>query len=409
MKQIEGKFNTAKVFTDTIDDTAVEQIQTLCHQEFVRESTIRIMPDVHAGAGCTIGTTMTIKDKIVPNLVGVDIGCGMITYVLQEKDLDLDKLNQVIYTSIPAGMNIRETPHPYTQNICLQKLKCFQHINEHRVIHSLGTLGGGNHFIEVDKDENDNLYLVIHSGSRYLGKQVAEYYQEEAYKNLNHNSAGQIAATINKLKQEGRQAEIQSAIKELKQQVTTSVPKSLAYVEGRLFNDYINDMKIVQEYAVYNRKAMAETIIAHMDLHIKETFTTIHNYIDTESMILRKGAVSAKKDEKILIPINMRDGSLICIGKGNADWNYSAPHGAGRLYSRIQAKRNFNIDDFKQSMSGIYTTSINDDTLDECPMAYKNMDDIVKNITPTAEIINIIKPVYNFKAGETTDFRKKRA
>lgn len=409
MRQIEGKFNTAKVFTDTIDDTAVEQIQTLCHQAFVRESKIRIMPDVHAGAGCTIGTTMTIKDKIVPNLVGVDIGCGMITYVLQEKDLDLDKLNQVIYASIPAGMNIRETPHPYTQNICLQKLKCFQHINEHRVIHSLGTLGGGNHFIEVDKDENDNLYLVIHSGSRYLGKQVAEYYQEEAYKNLNHNSAGQIAATINKLKQEGRQAEIQSAIKELKQQVTTSVPKSLAYVEGRLFNDYINDMKIVQEYAVYNRKAMAETIIAHMDLHIKETFTTIHNYIDTESMILRKGAVSAKKGEKILIPINMRDGSLICIGKGNADWNYSAPHGAGRLYSRIQAKRNFNIDDFKQSMSGIYTTSINDDTLDECPMAYKNMDDIVKNITPTAEIINIIKPVYNFKAGETTDFRKKRS
>ena len=407
MIEIKGN-NIAKVFTDVMDDVSKEQIKTLCDQEFVKGSQIRIMPDVHAGAGCTIGTTMTIKDKIVPNLVGVDIGCGMATYLLKEKDIDLKKLDEFIYAAIPAGMTVRETPHEYINNIDIEDLRCISQINKHRAIHSMGTLGGGNHFIEVDRDDDGNIYLVVHSGSRYLGKQVAEYYQEEAYKHLNNNSSSQLEETITRLKKEGRQAEIQKTIKELKSQVITNIPKSLAYLEGKLFENYIHDMKIVQKYAVYNRKAMAESMIEALGLHIVETFTTIHNYIDTDAMILRKGSVSAKDGEKILIPINMRDGSLICIGKGNPDWNYSAPHGAGRLYSRMQAKRNFNVEEFKSSMEGIYTTSINEDTLDECPMAYKNMDDIVNNITPTAEIIKIIKPIYNFKAGETTDCRRKK-
>ncbi len=351
---------------------------------------------------------MTIKDKVVPNLVGVDIGCGMATYVLEEKEIDLKKLDEFIYSSIPAGMSIRETPHQYIENIDLENLNCISQINKNRAIHSMGTLGGGNHFIEVNKDDNQNIYLVIHSGSRNLGKQVAEYYQEEAYKYHNHNSSSQLSETIERLKKENRHSEIQKTIKALKSQIITDIPKSLTYLEGALFESYIHDMKIVQQYATLNRKAMAEDIISALGLHIAETFTTIHNYIDTDAMILRKGAVSAQDGEKLLIPINMRDGSLICIGKGNPDWNCSAPHGAGRLYSRLQAKKTFNVEEFKQAMEGIYTTSINEDTLDECPMAYKNMDDIVKNITPTADIIKVIKPVYNFKAGENTDTWRKK-
>ncbi len=408
MKEITGKYNKAKVFTDIMDDTSVEQIKTLCDQEFTQGSLIRIMPDVHAGAGCTIGTTMTIKDKIVPNLVGVDIGCGMATYVLKEKDIDLQKLDKFIYSSIPAGMNIRETPHKFIENIDLENLRCISQINKNRAIHSMGTLGGGNHFIEVSKDDEGYIYLVVHSGSRNLGKQVAEYYQEEAYKHLNKNSSAQIEETIQQLKKEGKHSEIEKTVNMLKSQHISNIPKALAYVEGKLFDNYIHDMKIVQQYATYNRKAMIEDIINALNLNVEDSFTTIHNYIDTEAMILRKGSVSAQAGEKLLIPINMRDGSLICIGKGNPDWNYSAPHGAGRLYSRMQAKKIFNIEEFKQTMEGIYTTSINNDTLDECPMAYKNMDDIVKNITPTAEIVKIIKPIYNFKAGETTNLRKKR-
>lgn len=408
MIEIQGKYNSAKIFTDIADEKSQEQIKILCNQEFTKDSSIRIMPDVHAGAGCTIGTTMTIKDKVVPNLVGVDIGCGMDTYVLEEKDIDLKKLDEFIYASIPAGMSIRETPHRYIENIDLENLYCINQINKKRAIHSMGTLGGGNHFIEVNKDDENNVYLVVHSGSRNLGKQVAEYYQEEAYKHLNNNSSSQIEETIEKLKKEGRHSEIQNTIRLLKSQVITDIPKSLAFLEGKLFENYIHDMKIVQQYATYNRKAMAEDMIDALGLHISENFTTVHNYIDTDAMILRKGAVSAKDGEKLLIPINMRDGSLICIGKGNPDWNFSAPHGAGRLYSRVQAKKTFNVEEFQQAMEGIYTTSINEDTLDECPMVYKKMDDIVNNITPTADIIKIIRPIYNFKAGETADSWRKK-
>lgn len=408
MIEIKGKYNTAKVFTDVIDEAAKEQIKTLCDQAFVKDSKIRIMPDVHAGAGCTIGTTMTISDKIVPNLVGVDIGCGMAVYVLKEKEINLQKLDEFIYSAIPAGMNVRDVPHKYINHIDLEKLDCFDKINKERAALGLGTLGGGNHFIEVDRDDNGCVYLVVHSGSRYLGKQVAELYQNEAIKHLNNdNQFFRQKELIARLKKDGRQSEIQQILKTQKG-LDDIIPKSLAYVEGTLFDSYIHDMKIVQKYAVYNRMAIAESIIEALGLHIADSFTTIHNYIDTEAMILRKGSVSAAEGEIFLIPINMRDGSLICRGKGNADWNCSAPHGAGRLYSRIQAKRAFNVEEFKNSMEGIYTTSINAETLDECPMAYKNMDDIVKNITPTAEIINIIKPIYNFKAGETADFRAKK-
>lgn len=405
MIEIQGQYNTAKVFTDIIDNVAKEQIKTLCNQAFAENSQIRIMPDVHAGIGCTIGTTMTIKDKIVPNLVGVDIGCGMSTYTLKEKDIDLQKLDKFIHSNIPAGMTVRKTQHEYIKNIDLDNLRCIAKINKERAVYSLGSLGGGNHFIELDKDDEDNIYLVIHSGSRYLGKQVAEYYQNAAVKRLSDNSNSQQKEIIAKLKKEGRSSEIQKILKE---QIILNIPKSLAYVEHELFADYIHDMTIVQKYAVYNRMAMAESIIKAMDLHIADSFTTIHNYIDTDAMILRKGSVSAQKGERLIIPINMKEGSLICIGKGNPDWNFSAPHGAGRLYSRIQAKQTFNVEEFKNAMQGIYTTSINQDTLDECPMAYKNMDDIVKNITPTAEIIKIIKPIYNFKASEIIDPKKRK-
>lgn len=409
MKEIIGQKNSAKVFIDKIDELSESQILTLCNQDFVKESKIRIMPDVHAGAGCTIGTTMTIKDKIVPNLVGVDIGCGMETILLEEKSIDLEKFDKFIYDNIPSGMNIRKYPHKYSLDVEIDELKCLQYIKEFRALKSIGTLGGGNHFIEIDKDNEGNLYIVIHSGSRHLGKEVAEYYQEEAYRELNNCSKKIINEVINNLKEQGKQNEISSTIKQMKKQIITDIPKALAYTSGYLFDDYIHDMKIVQKYAVLNRKTIADELIKGLDLTVKEEFTTIHNYIDTDSMILRKGAVSAQKGEKLLIPINMRDGSLICIGKGNEDWNYSAPHGAGRLYSRNQAVKNFTVEEFEASMDGIYTTSINEDTLDECPMAYKTMDDIVNNISPTADIVKIIKPIYNFKAGECVkDFWRKK-
>lgn len=404
--EINGKYAKAKIFTDFVDDRAIEQIKTLCDQEFVSSSKIRIMPDVHAGAGCTIGTTMQIKDKIVPNLVGVDIGCGMLTYVLQETDVDLKKLDQCIYDKIPAGMVVRKTPHEFFGKVNLQDLRCLGEINQNRAMLSIGTLGGGNHFIEVDKDDDGILYLVIHSGSRYLGKQVAEYYQAEGYRALNYRTKKDIANMIVDLKKQGRAKEIQTTLEKMKTQVITNIPEALAYVEGQLFNDYICDMKIIQQYATYNRLAMAKEIIDTMGWHVIESFTTIHNYIDINAMILRKGAVSANKGEKLLIPINMRDGSLICVGKGNEDWNCSAPHGAGRAFSRKTAFHQFSMDEYKKQMEGIYTTSVNEETLDECPMAYKNMDVIVKNIEPTADIVKVIKPIYNFKAGETERIRK---
>lgn len=400
MQEIRGNYNIAKIFTDILEEGAASQIETLCNQEFVKDSKIRIMPDVHAGAGCTIGTTMTITDKVVPNLVGVDIGCGMETIQISNKRLELQKLDKLIYEKIPSGFAVRKTPHRYNEQIDLTELRCLKAVKLDRAQKSIGTLGGGNHFIEVNKDQEGRLYLVVHSGSRHLGLEVAKHYQEAGYQQLNSNEKPDLEDLITRYKSEGRDKEIEKALKELKSQVITDVPYPLAYVSGSLFEDYLHDMKIVQQFAELNRKAMITEIVKGMRLDVVEQFTTTHNYIDTDAMILRKGAVSAKKGERLLIPINMRDGSLICTGKGNEGWNYSAPHGAGRLMSRTKAKQSFTVSEFKKQMMDVYTTSVNKDTLDECPMAYKNMDHIISNIGPTADIMKIIKPVYNFKAGE---------
>ena len=360
-----------------------------------------MMPDIHAGAGCTVGTTMTIKDKVVPNLVGVDIGCGMEIVKIRETRMIFQKLDKFIRENIPSGLEVRRTNHKYLVRTNLSELLCNENINLARAEKSIGTLGGGNHFIEVDQDSDGALYIVVHSGSRHLGLEVAQYYQEEGYKRLvKHNNTVDecVDKIIEKMKNEGKSTEISSFLQMVKTSKKITLPKTLAYVSGDLFEQYINDMKIVQSYAAVNRQAMIDDIVKGMKLHVEEQFTTIHNYIDTDKMILRKGAVSAEKGEKFLIPINMRDGSLICLGKGNEDWNYSAPHGAGRLMSRTEAKNSYTLSEFKKQMQGIYSTSINESTLDECPMAYKSMADIVDNITPTAEIIKIIKPVYNFKA-----------
>ena len=400
MIEIRGKYNQAKIFTDVVDSASIAQVQELCNQEFAAQSRIRLMPDIHAGKGCTIGTTMTIADKVVPNLVGVDIGCGMETVRIRESRLELEKLDKLIYSRIPSGFSIREKAHRYLDKIDLSQLYCAGHVDLLRAEKSIGTLGGGNHFIEVDKDDEGNLYIVVHSGSRHLGVEVASYYQDQGYRVLNRTDEASVKAFVEQLKAQGREKEISKELKKLKNTKRTSVPRELAYVQGELFEQYIHDMKLVQQFAMLNRQAMMDEILKGMKLHVEEQFTTIHNYIDTDHMILRKGAVSAQAGEKLLIPINMRDGSLICVGKGNADWNFSAPHGAGRLMSRAQAKQSFTVSEFKKQMAQIYTTSVNKTTLDECPMAYKGMDAILDNIGPTAQVVKIIRPIYNFKAGE---------
>lgn len=395
MLELKGKYNTAKVFTDNIEQEAIAQIIELCNQEFVKDSVIRIMPDVHSGAGCTIGTTMTIKDKIVPNLVGVDIGCGMHVTILKDTEIDLAMLDKIIYDYIPSGFDIRNKKHKYCKKIAISDLKCKNHVDINRAMLSIGTLGGGNHFIEMNRDEDGTMYLVIHSGSRHLGKQVAEYYQKLAIKALT-DTKKQKEELIKRLKAEGRQQEIQAELNKIQ---PPKIKQDLAYVEGQNFDDYIHDMKIVQEFAVWNRKAMADEIITRLGLTVKDEFSTIHNYINTETMVLRKGAISAQKGEKVIIPINMRDGSIIAIGKGNEDWNCSAPHGAGRLMSRKKAKETLSLEEFAETMKDIYTTSVNQSTLDESPMAYKPIDEILENIKDTVEIHKIIKPIYNFKSG----------
>jgi RNA-splicing ligase RtcB len=396
MIEIKGKYNTAKVFTDNIEAGAIEQIRLLCDQKFCEKSSIRIMPDVHAGAGCTIGTTMTVKNTVVPNLVGVDIGCGMETIKTNAVDIDVETLDRIIRRNIPSGFGIRSGAHPYSQEIKLENLRCKKHMDLRRAQLSVGTLGGGNHFIEAARGDDGFIYIVVHSGSRHLGKEAAGHYQRRAYAELSDINAAR-REIARKLKAEGRFGEIEDAIRRA---APPAVNKSLAYLAGGGFDDYINDMKIIQAYADYNRRAMADTIVELMKLSVIERFTTIHNYIDTDSMILRKGAISARSGEKVLIPMNMRDGSLICIGKGNPDWNYSAPHGAGRIMSRSAAKKNLSLDEFKRSMKGVYTTTAGAATLDEAPMAYKPAEEIIANIKDSVDLIKIIKPVYNFKAAE---------
>lgn len=413
MIEIQGKYNTAKIFTDNMDDATRSQVKNLLDQPSVQNSVIRIMPDCHAGAGCVIGTTMTISDKVIPNLVGVDIGCGMLAFKLKEKKIDLSKFDSVVHKEIPAGFNIRETPLYQFKDVNVQNLRCYQKQNckvtEDNFNCSLGTLGGGNHFIELDRDEEDNIWIVVHTGSRHTGLCVAEYYQRLAYEENNNlgKKQKQLLAEkrkqiVEKLTQEGRQKEISKELEKLKSEFpkeTITTAYEVAYCEGDLMKDYLHDMVIMQSYAHINRIAIANILTRKNHFNVVDGFETVHNYINTADMILRKGSVSARKDEILLIPINMRDGSLICKGKGNSDWNYSAPHGAGRIMSRTEAVNSISMKDYKESMKGIFSTCINKDTIDESAFAYKPIDEIIKNIEPTVEIVSRIKPIYNFKAG----------
>lgn len=402
MIEIVGRFNTAICYTNEVEDTAFSQIEAVCNEEAFAKSKIRIMPDVHAGKGCTIGTTMAIEDKVVPNMVGVDIGCGMYTVKLGKVDIDLAAFDEVAH-SIPCG---RDVWKERSERFDLTQLRCYRSLKDtRRLERSIGTLGGGNHFIEIDIDEDKNKYLVIHSGSRNLGTQVAEIYQQLAV-DLNLGKEEYFKKrdeVIRTYKEEGRRKEIQSTLKQMDKEWAAkepTMPKDLCYLYGEFMENYLHDVNICQQFAKRNREKMAEILLGNMGLTAVDSFQTIHNYIDVEERILRKGSVSAKKGEKLLIPVNMRDGSLICIGKGNEDWNFSAPHGAGRLLSRSKAFETLTMEEYTRQMDGIYTTCVNTSTLDESPMAYKNMDEIVTNIEPTAEIIAHIKPIYNFKAAE---------
>ena len=402
MITVVGKHNTAVCYTDTLEPTARGQIETVCNEAAFANSRIRIMPDVHAGKGCTIGTTMTIADKVVPNLVGVDIGCGMYTVNLGRVDVDLASFDEAAH-SIPCGREIWDTiQEPFD----LTRLRCHSHLKHSgRLNKSLGTLGGGNHFIEIDAAADGTKYLVIHSGSRNLGKQVAEHYQNVAVElNLDKNGyLRQREDVIRTYKEQGRQGDIQAALKQLDKEwgaKETTLPRDLCFLYGNDMENYLQDVRICQEFARRNRIKMAEILLRATGLTAIDSFETVHNYIDMDEKILRKGAVSAKKGETLLIPINMRDGSLICIGKGNAEWNASAPHGAGRLMSRGAALEQLTMEEYRTQMTGIYTTCINENTLDESPMAYKTMDEIVANIGPTADVVAHVKPIYNFKAAE---------
>lgn len=394
---LKGKYAEAKVFAEIVDSNAISQVVNLLNQPFTEGETVRMMPDIHAGAGCTVGTTMTLRnDKICPNLIGVDIGCAMYVVKLAEKEIDCAKLDEVIRKYIPSGLNSREEPHKMAKSFDLKQLKCYNSINAAHMMCSLGSLGGGNHFIEINKDSEDNLYLVIHSGSRQLGIQVATHYQKMAIRTTKHRIREAAAQElIQKLKAEGRNKDIE---KELQKLVVHYPPEELMCCDGQLAEDYLNDMAITQDYSTLNREIMAYEIMTHMGWHEVDSFTTMHNYIDIFHNIMRKGAVSAGYEELLLIPMNMRDGSLLCIGKGNEDWNQSAPHGAGRLMSRSEAKESFTLEEYEESMQGIYTTSVGYSTLDECPMTYKPMDTIIENIKDTVTIIDILKPIYNYKA-----------
>ena len=400
MLEIKGKVNTAICYASVIEEEAIEQIRRMCDYEFTAGSRIRIMPDVHAGKGCTIGTTMTITDKAVPNIVGVDIGCGMYTVDLGKTDIDYKKLDEAAHF-IPSGMNVWEGRQ---EHFDLEQLRCYRDLNDtKRLERSLGTLGGGNHFIEIDESADGEKYLVIHSGSRNLGKQVAEPYQKLAVelskgKEEYFKKRDEI---IRALKEQGRKKEIQAALKQIKwERKESMIPEDLCFLYGSYLEDYLHDVEVCQRFARRNREKMAEILLERTGIAAGEAFHTIHNYIDTEEMILRKGAIAAHAGEKVLIPINMRDGSVLAVGKGNAEWNYSAPHGAGRIMSRKAAKDKLSLEEYRETMKGIYTTSVNEATLDEAPMAYKSLDDIIDVIRDSVDIIDVMKPVYNFKASE---------
>lgn len=408
MFEIEGKFATAICYANIIEDEAVEQIRRMCDHALTENSRVRIMPDVHAGKGCTIGTTMTVTDKACPNVVGVDIGCGMYTVRLAEKEIDFAKLDEVCHF-IPSGMNVWEGRK---EKFDLTSLRCFRSLKDSRRLErSLGTLGGGNHFIEVDKASDGTLYLVIHSGSRNLGKQVAEIYQQLAV-DLNKGIGEYLEAReelIRTYKEQGRKSEIQTALKQLKwdkKRKEASVPEDICWLYGTYLEDYLHDVEICQAFARRSREKMAEILLERTGLTAAEAFHTVHNYIDTEERILRKGAIAAHEGEKVLIPINMRDGAVLAVGRGNHEWNFSAPHGAGRVMSRTKAKETLSMEAYAAAMAGIYTTSVNEATLDEAPMAYKSLDDIIGVIAESVDILEVIKPVYNFKASDEVPWKK---
>lgn len=416
-----------KIFTNNIEPQAIEQIDLLLEQEAFKDCKVRIMPDVHSGKGCVIGFTADLGDKVIPNIVGVDIGCGMLCVELGNIELDLERLDNIINEYVPAGRNIRETKlidyEKINELYCIRELKDTKNFNK-----AIGTLGGGNHFIEVDVDDDNNKYLVIHTGSRNMGNQVANYYQNLAIelcsgKDEMFNRKDEIIKTY---KEQGRKQDIQKALKELENEYKNNkpdLPEELCYLEGKYRDMYLHDMKICQEYASLNRRYIAIEILKNYGFRVQNfdvtgtkliyepyqnvnlnggtylnTFETIHNYICFKDNIVRKGAIKADKDEIVIIPINMRDGSIIAKGKGNADWNNSAPHGAGRIMSRNQARNTFQLDEFVKSMQGIYSTSVVDSTIDEAPFVYKPMQEIIDNIGDTVDIVKIIRPIYNFKA-----------
>ena len=402
MFEIKGKVNTAICYAAVVEEEAIEQIRRMCDHEFTKGSMIRIMPDVHAGKGCTIGTTMTITDKAVPNVVGVDIGCGMYTVELGKIEIDFEKVDEAAHY-IPSGMEVWEGR---MERFDLTTLRCYRYLkNTKRLERSLGTLGGGNHFIEIDEAADGTKYLVIHSGSRNLGKQVAEYYQSLAA-DLNLGKEEYFKERdelIRTYKEQGRRKEIQKVLKEMEKEWKAkepTIPADLCYVYGEYLEDYLRDVELCQKFAKRSRERMAEIILERTGMKALSSFHTIHNYIDTEEMILRKGAIAAHDGELVLIPINMRDGSVLARGKGNPEWNYSAPHGAGRIMSRTKAKETLDLEAYKATMAGIYTTSVNEATLDEAPMAYKSLEDIIDVIEESVDVIEVLNPIYNFKASD---------
>lgn len=402
MLEIKGKVNTAICYAKVIEDVAIDQIKRMCDYDLTQGSKVRIMPDVHSGKGCTIGTTMTVLDKVCPNIVGVDVGCGMYTVKLEDKNLDFVRIDEACHY-IPSGMSVWAGR---MERFDLTGLRCYRSLRDtKRLERSLGTLGGGNHFIEIDQSTDGTNYLVIHSGSRNLGKQVAEIYQRLAIdlhmgKEEYFRKRDEI---IRSYKEEGRRSEIQEALKLLKQSFEAKnlmIPDDICWLYGTFLEDYLHDVDICQRFARRNRERMAEILLERTGMTALESFHTIHNYIDTKEMILRKGAIAAHEGEKVLIPINMRDGSIIATGKGNSEWNYSAPHGAGRIMSRTKAKEAVSIESYKEAMQGIYSTSVNENTIDESPMAYKSLEDIIDVVQESVNVIEVMKPVFNFKASE---------
>ena len=404
-----------KIFTDNIEQKAIDDINAFMDLDAFKDSKVRIMPDVHAGKGCVIGFTATIKDKIIPNVVGVDIGCGMYCVPLGKIELDLEKIDKVIREKVPHGQSVHNSSAEKfisvslnRSDILIGRLVCYKELkNVNHLLYSMGTLGGGNHFIEIDVDDEGNKYLVIHTGSRNLGKQVCEIYQRKAIKNCSRTGHYDefLKELVRVCKESGNAEIIPSVIKSVRTvEKMETIPDDLCYVDGELMDDYLFDMGLCQHWAMRNRETIA-TIIWENAIRDSENpqyrpvgFHTMHNYLDIENKIVRKGAISAQKDEKVLIPMNMRDGSLLCVGKGNEDWNCSAPHGAGRIMSRAKAKETLNLDDYKSSMDGIFTTSVSTDTIDEAPMVYKPMDEIISKIGDTVDVVKIIKPIYNFKS-----------